>query len=153
MYNMTIRPNKYTVNHPHAFSNFDSFDKFFEDFFGRPATRSSESTEFSPRVNISETDDNVQLTFELPGMEKADIKVVVADDMLTVSGKREFSSEENKNGLIRSEIRTGSFSRSFSLPEAVDRENISADYKNGLLEVTLAKAEEVKPREIDVQIS
>ena len=153
MYHIINRPNRCTVERPHTFGDFDSFDGFFEDFFGRPARRSAESTGFSPRVNINETDENVRLTFELPGMEKADIKVAVADDMLTVSGKREFSSEENKNGLIRSEIRTGSFSRSFSLSDTIDRENISADYKNGLLEVTLAKTEKVKPREIDVRIS
>ncbi|MDF1543889.1 MAG: Hsp20/alpha crystallin family protein [bacterium] len=108
---------------------------------------------FAPRVNITEDTDNFFLTFELPGMDKGNIKVVVQDDNLTVSGERKFEREESGDGFIRSEIRTGSFSRSFNLPDNIDAEKVKADYNNGLLEVSIAKAEEKKPKEIEVKIS
>lgn len=127
-------------------------DRFFDGFCGFPGVRSSASTEFQPRVNIRENDDSIALTFELPGMDKKEIKVAVQDDILTVSGERKFKSEQNENGCVRTEIRTGSFSRSFTLPDSVDREQVTADYENGLLEITLAKKEEVKPQEIEVKV-
>jgi len=104
-------------------------------------------------VMIRETNDNVQLTFELPGMKKDDIKVAVRDGVLTVSGSREFKSESKDDDYVRCEICSGSFSRSFTLPESVNSEKISADYKNGLLEIKLDKLEEVKPKEIEVKVS
>ena len=78
---------------------------------------------------------------------------MVKDGNLIVSGQREFKTEEKDETFIRTEIRTGSFCRSFTLPETVNAENIGADYKNGILEVRLAKLEEVKPKEIEVKVS
>ncbi len=128
-------------------------DSLFNSFFNFPSFRTEDSCDFMPRVNIKDTKDNVVLTFELPGMEKKDIKVTVKDDVLTVSGDRNFKSEEKEGGFVRTEISTGSFSRSFTLPDTVDGEKISADYKNGMLEIKLAKREEVKPKEIEVKVS
>lgn len=129
------------------------FDSFFDDFFNAPfISPAAPKTSFSPNVNVSDTDSEVNLTLELPGMEKGDIKVSVAEGILTVSGKREFESEEDSNGCLRCEIGSGSFSRSFTLPDTVNSEKISADYKNGLLEISLPKLEEVKPKQIDVKI-
>ncbi len=127
-------------------------DNLFNDFFNFPSYRTADSCDFMPRVNIRENDDNVFLTFELPGMEKKDIKVVVKDNVLTVSGERNFKTEEKGDGYVRTEISSGTFSRSFTLPDTVDGEKISADYKNGLLEIKLAKKEEVKPKEIEVKV-
>lgn len=128
-------------------------DRMFTDFFSVPTLVDNQDSEFVPRVNIKDTKDNVILSFELPGMEKKDIKVVVKDSNLIVSGQREFKSEEKGDTYIRSEIRTGKFCRSFSLPETVNAESVSADYKNGILEIQLAKLEEVKPKEIEVKVS
>jgi HSP20 family protein len=128
-------------------------DRWFNDFFGFPALESEGDAEFVPRVDIKDTKDNVVLTFELPGMEKKDIKVLVKDGNLVVSGERTFKSEQQDDNRIRSEIRQGKFSRSFSLPDTVNPENIGADYKNGMLEIRLAKLEEVKPKEIEVRVS
>jgi HSP20 family protein len=93
------------------------------------------------------------LTFELPGMDKKDIKVQVKDSVLTVSGKRELKSETKEGNTVRSEIWSGSFSRSFTLPDSINPEKIAADYKNGLLEIRMDKLEEVKPKEIEVRVS
>ncbi len=128
-------------------------DSMVSNFMNFPGFRTEGSSDFTPRVNIRENQDDVFLTFELPGMERKDIKVTIKDNVLTVSGNREFKHEEQDRGFVRTEISTGSFSRSFTLPDTVSGDKISADYKNGLLEVKLPKKEEVKPKEIEVQVS
>ena len=139
MRNLMIRPKRYGMT--------DDFDNLFNGFFG-PSCSSC----YSPAVDIRETDDNIVLTFEVPGMEKDDIKVWVEDNVLTVSGERKSNSEEKDHNYIRSEIRSGSFSRSFRLSKNVDLNGMSADYKNGLLVVTVARAEEAKPKEIEIKV-
>ena len=109
--------------------------------------------DFMPRVNIEETKDNVSLTFELPGMEKDNIKIMVKDDVLTVAGERKSFDEQKDDAFVRREIYSGKFSRSFTLPDTIDPDAVSADYKNGLLLVKLGKKEEGKPREIEVKVS
>ncbi len=128
-------------------------DRLFNDMFNFPTVRAESEADFMPRVNIRETKDDIRLTFELPGMDKKDIKVVVKDGTLTVSGERTMREEEKDENLIRTEIRSGKFSRTFTLPDTINAESIAADYKNGLLEVRLAKLEEVKPKEIEVKVS
>ncbi len=128
-------------------------DNWFEDFCRMPIRINQDQAGFSPRVNVDETKEEVRLTFELPGMEKKDIKVTMHDGMLTVSGKREMKQESSDDSCVRREIRAGEFARSFTLPETVDAEKISADYKNGLLEIKLVKREEVKPKEIEVKVT
>lgn len=129
------------------------FENFFEDFFGSQADVPFMGTEFMPRVNIKEDDDNVHLTFELPGLEKGEIKVIVLDSVLTVSGERKLMTEEKKENYLRSEINSGSFSRSFTLSDKIDQGSVKADYFNGLLEIKLSKKEEKKPKEIQVNVS
>ena len=130
-----------------------NIDGFFSNFFDTPAFWSDSGCCYFPPVDIHETKDDLFLTFELPGMEKDEIKVGVESNILTVSGERKTHQEENGQDFIRSEIRHGSFSRSFTLPKTVDLDKISADYKNGLLEIRLAKVEEAKPKEVKVKIS
>lgn len=126
-------------------------DNMFNTFMTFPRIE-TDSADFMPRVDIRETNDNVQLVFELPGMEKKDIKVVVKDNVLTVSGERKVATDDSEVRFVRSEIFVGSFTRSFTLPETIDSEKITADYRNGLLEITLAKKEAVKPKEIEVNV-
>lgn len=135
------------------------FDRMFNGFFNTPSHECSTDETATPRVNIEETPDHLSLTFELPGMEKDQIKVLVKDDVLTIAAERTLSGEDKDSDIhgadihVRREIRNGKFSRSFTLPETVDPESVSADYKNGLLTVKLGKKEEVKPREIDIKIN
>ena len=128
-------------------------NRVMNSFLGSPVCASGCDHDFTPRVNIKENDDLVSLTFEVPGMDKGDIKIVVEDNILTVSGERKLAGEQSEDNFIRSEIRSGSFSRGFTLPDTVDAEKVTADYKNGLLEVTLPKKEEKKPRQIEVKVS
>ncbi|MDH4158435.1 MAG: Hsp20/alpha crystallin family protein [candidate division Zixibacteria bacterium] len=143
MTNLILKPNR--TNR--------AVDQWFNSFFSMPTFEVNDHDSFVPRVNIRDNKDDVSIVFELPGMEKKEIKVVVKDHSLTVSGERKFEHQEKENGYIRSEIRTGSFSRTFTLPEYVSEEKIEADYKNGMLEIKLPKVEEVKPKEIDVKVS
>ena len=129
----------------------NEFDNFFNSFLN-PICHVEQKVDFSPRVNIVENDDQVDLTFEIPGMEKGDIKVLVQDGQLAISGERKLKEEKTEDNVVRTEIYTGSFSRAFTLPDYVESEKIQADYKNGLLEITLPKKEEKKPKEIEVKI-
>jgi len=126
-------------------------DRVFNSFFNFHPTR-HENHEFMPRVDVTESNENLVLTFELPGMEKGEIKVSVKDDILSVNGERKTQETNEGENYVRSEIHRGSFCRSFTLPDTVETENVSADYKNGLLIVSLPKKEEVKPKEIDIRI-
>ena len=128
-------------------------DRVFEDFFRWPTQHQHQLDGFAPRVNINENDNEITLVFELPGMNKSDIKVTLVDGVLTVSGQRDFKRESKEGQYYRQEIRGGEFSRSFTLPDTIDSDKISADYKNGFLEIALTKLEEVKPKEIEVKVS
>ena len=117
MTNLILRPTR--PNH------FNDFDRIFDNFFGhiaRPVSGNlaacdsgecSSDTEFAPRTDIVETDDSINLTFELPGMNREDIKVSINNDLLTISGERNSESKSEKNGYIRREINSGTFNRSF----------------------------------------
>lgn len=107
---------------------------------------------FPVRMDIIETEGMFRILAEVPGIEKDRIKVMVNNGILTISGERPGDKDDIRNA-IRSERFHGSFSRSFRLPESVDAGRISADYDNGMLEVTLPLKEEVKPREIEVKVS
>ncbi|MFH2036383.1 MAG: Hsp20/alpha crystallin family protein [Candidatus Zixiibacteriota bacterium] len=128
-------------------------DPILEDFFSIPSVFDRKIDGFTPKVNITETADSLKFSFEVPGINKDDIKVVVANQVLTVSGKRESHQKTEKENLIREEIYSGSFERQFTLPDSINSEAIKANCKNGILEVTLEKKEEVKPKEIEVKIS
>lgn len=106
-----------------------------------------------PPVDVFEDRDAVVLKAELPGMKKEDIDVRVENNVLTLQGERKREKELNENGYSRTERVYGTFCRSFSLPATVDVKKIDASYKDGVLEVTLPKVEEAKPKQIDVKIS
>lgn len=108
-----------------------------------------------PPVDIIERKDSIVVKAEAPGLEKDSFKVLVEDGVLTVSGEKKVEINENDKdqNFHRSERIYGSFSRSFTLPMNVDQMRVSAKYRNGVLEVTLPKSEEAKPKEIEVDVS
>ena len=112
------------------------FDKFFDDsFYG------GVKMDFSPSVDIAETDNSFELQFHLPGIKKSEIDISVEGDQLTVSGERKFENEKNEKNFHSRESYFGKFSRSFTLPEAIDAEKISANQEDGVLTVVLPKDE------------
>lgn len=105
-----------------------------------------------PAVDIFETKDNLVLRAEVPGVEKEDVKIHVENGILTISGERKFANEINKDNYHRIERAYGTFYRSFTLPTKVDENRIEARYTNGVLEVTMPKKEEAKPRQISISV-
>lgn len=105
---------------------------------------------WSPPVDVEETPERLILTAELPGMQHEDIDVELEDGVLTIQGeKKEEQKDENTQGLLY-ERRWGSFTRRFTLPRAVDPGNITANFENGILTVSIPKAEEAKGRKIQI---
>jgi HSP20 family protein len=112
----------------------------------------TERQSWTPSIDVIETDDAIKLKAELAGMDPADISIEVQDNVLTVSGERRFHEEVKEDKYYRIERRYGSFSRSIALPQTVNENGIEAKYENGLLEVSVPKAEIAKPKKIAVAI-
>ena len=109
-------------------------------------------TSFVPPVDVYEDDQHIVLKMEVPGIEQKDVDIRLENNLLTVHGERKFEKEEKEENFQRIERRYGSFSRSFTLPNTVDTENVQADYENGLLKIKLGKRAEAKPKQIKVNI-
>ena len=103
-----------------------------------------------PNVDIFENKDSIVLEAELPGMNREDFELTVENNVLTLRGERRFEKKDEADNYHRVERAYGSFARSFTLPQTVSAENAAAEYKNGVLRVTLQKREEVKARRIEV---
>lgn len=108
---------------------------------------------WAPAVDIFEHEGNLVLKAELPGVDPKDVDVRVENNVLTLRGERKFESEVKREQYHRVERAYGSFSRSFTLPNAVDTEKIKAEYKDGVLRVTLPQREEAKPKQIAVAVT
>jgi len=128
---------------------------FFEDFVNDWPFRSSifESADsWRPAVDVLQKDGNLVLRAEIPGVEQKDIEVQLDGNVLTLKGERKLECEEDRDNYYRMERYSGTFARSFKLPETVDRDKINADYKDGVLTVTIPQRPELKPREIPVAV-
>lgn len=117
--------------------------------FGPDQTLTASS--FIPAVDIYEDQHNLMLTAELPGVEDKDLDIRVENGVLTISGERKIEHEENQENFHRMERSFGRFTRSFTLPPTVNTDNVKANFDNGVLKITLAKREEAKPKQIQVQ--
>ncbi len=118
-----------------------------------PASDDLMSTGFVPAVDIYEDEHAITLKAELPGIEEKDIDVRLENQTLTLRGERKFEKEEQEENFHRIERRYGSFTRSFTLPNTVDTDNVKAEYANGVLHVRLPKRAEAKPRQIKVGLT
>jgi len=107
---------------------------------------------WAPSVDIFEHEGNLVLKAELPGVDPKDVDVRVENNVLTLRGERKFETEVKKEKYHRVERAYGTFSRSFTLPNVVDTEKIKAEYKDGVLQVTLPQREEAKPKQIQVSV-
>jgi HSP20 family protein len=131
----------------------DEMNRLFEDFFGHTPVRAGWTEGvWNPSVDVSEDKDNVVIKAEMPGMTKDDVKISVQDNVLTLKGEKKQEKEEKEKNYHRIERSYGSFCRSFQLPTTVKTDKIKANYKDGVLSVTLPKTEEVKPKEIPISI-
>lgn len=133
---------------------YNNVDRFFNEFgWGlQPAEELNEGS-WTPNVDIYETEQSYVLNAELPGLSKEEINIDVNDNTLTLKGEKKFEEKVEKENYVRVERSYGSFSRSFTLSDDVNAEAITASYNQGVLELTLPKKEEAKPKEIKVEIN
>jgi HSP20 family protein len=138
---------------------FDEFDggfwrsPFRSSFFDVTPLRRGEPTSVTmPVVDVSETDKAYEITAELPGMDEKDVEVKVANGTLTIKGEKQEDKEEKKKDYYRRERSFGSFERSFQVPEGVDADKIEANFKRGVLCVTLPKSPEAQKAEKKIAV-
>lgn len=140
------------TNFPTLFEE-KGLDDLFEGFF-RPIRHFGMDTgELMPAMDVTETDEAILVKAEMPGIKKEDIDISIQNGMLTVSGESKEEREEKKEGrVIRQERRYGRYTRSMNMGDNIDGEHISAEYKDGVLEITLPKlaVEETKKIKVDV---
>jgi HSP20 family protein len=125
--------------------------------FARPAARTNGKetmivADWTPTVDISETDGEYQIKAEIPDVKKEDVKVTLEDGVLTIQGERKQEKEEKGKKYHRIERSYGSFVRSFSLPDVIDEEKVKAEFKDGVLSLHLPKSEKAKPKAIEVKV-
>ena len=130
----------------------DRMNRLFRDSFGESREEALTTGSFAPPVDVYEDEHSVNLKIEVPGIEEKDIDVRVENNTLTVHGERKFEKEEKEENFRRVERQYGSFTRSFSLPNTVDSENIEANYDKGVLKIRLAKKAEAKPKQIKINV-
>jgi HSP20 family protein len=131
----------------------DRINRVFRDSYSGPAQDDALTTSsFAPAVDVYEDEHKVTLKIEVPGIDEKDIDVRVENSTLTVHGERKIEKEEKEENYRRVERQYGSFTRSFTLPQTVDTENVSATYDKGVLKITLPKKAEAKPKQIKVQV-
>lgn len=126
-----------------------TYPGFLDDFFGRdyyPVHYERNGFKSLPAVNITESDDGYTIEVAAPGLNKKDFKLDLDNNSLTIASVRDDKQEENNERYTRREFRYTHFSRSFTLPETVDSDKISATHKDGILYVNIPKMEEVKAK-------
>ena len=127
--------------------------------FARPAAAGTNGKEtmivadWTPSVDISETEGEYQIKAEIPDVKKEDVKVTLEDGVLTIQGERKHEKEEKGKKFHRIERSYGSFVRTFSLPDVIDEEKVKADFKDGVLNLHLPKSEKAKPKAIEVKVA
>lgn len=132
----------------------DRMNRLFEQTLSRTQGEAEGITPstWAPAVDILETPDSIVMKAELPGLKKEDIDIQVRDNTLTLRGERRFDKEEKQENYLRIERAYGSFQRAFTLPTTIQQERIRAVFRDGVLELTLPKAEEAKPKQIQIEV-
>jgi HSP20 family protein len=139
---------------PKPMNVIDDMDTMIHSFFNTDWNFPVRDTRnWSPAVDVKETDNSFVLTTDIPGLTKKDIKVNVANGKLSISGERTYETDQENDNYHYRERRFGTFDRSFKLPDTVDEEKISASFKNGILNVALPKNANILPKEREIKVS
>jgi HSP20 family protein len=129
-------------------------ENLFDDFFSpvqRGEGEQQNVSAWAPDVDLTEGKEAYTLRAELPGVAKEDVKVTLTEEVLTISGEKKIENEAKDQNFHRSERVYGTFCRSFRLPNPIAGEKVQAQYRDGVLTLTVPKAESVKPREIEIK--
>ena len=135
----------------HPFTDLaNDFEKVIENVFGE---LTHTDTDWAPRANVLETDENYSVELELPGISPDDVSVELSDGTLEISGSKSVSSEIEGTKVLKSERRHGAFRRTFKFNAPLEADKISAEFKHGILTVTLPKSAEILPRKIEIKVA
>jgi len=129
----------------------DQINRLFSEAFDRSSGEANLTT-WAPAVDIYETEQALVVKADLPDVKPEDLDIRVENNILTIRGERKFEKEEKEENFRRVERRYGSFVRSFTLPNTVNTEDVTADYSSGVLKIKLGKRAEAKPKQIKVNI-
>ncbi|MBT3945254.1 MAG: Hsp20/alpha crystallin family protein [Candidatus Marinimicrobia bacterium] len=139
---------------PRPRSLFDDMDNMISNVFEKDWNFPVQSkSNWSPAVDVNESDSSFMLTADIPGLTKKEVNVNVSNNVLSISGERKIEDEKESDNFHYRERLYGSFSRTFNLPETVKEEDISASFKNGILSITLPKHEIELPKEREIKIN
>lgn len=131
----------------------DRMNKLFEQTLSRSrAEEGIAPSTWTPAVDIYETPEAIVLQADLPGLRREDIDIQIQDNTLALRGERRFAKDVREENYLRIERAYGAFQRSFTLPATIQQENIRAVFRDGILELTLPKAEEAKPKKIAIEV-
>ena len=126
-------------------------DRVFDSFFGNGGNGDENgSATWAPRVDLAETEDGYLIHLDVPGMSKEELDINFHENVLTVRGERKAEEANEQRNYVRVERAYGGFYRSFTLPKAIKQDEIEANYQDGVLTIRVPKAEESKPRRIEV---
>lgn len=129
----------------------EGFDRLFDDRFFRPMWLATSDRPVQPALDLYTTPDSVVARVALPGVKPEEVDVTITDDVITVNGSFTSEQETTEAGYVHKELSHGAFHRSFTVPMAIKAELAKAEFKDGLLILTLPKTEEVKPTHVKVQ--
>jgi len=127
----------------------------FDDFFGRSSSDlwNGANLAFAPQIELSETEKEVRIAAELPGLDEKDVEVTLSGDLLTIKGEKKHEQEEEKGDYYRSERSYGYFQRSVQLPQGVDTDNAKAKFKKGVLKVSIPKTPEAQSNRRRIEVN
>ena len=127
--------------------------RLWEPFFRMPFfSEENQAARWNPPVDVLEENDRIVVKVEVPGIEEKDLRVTFEDGILTIAGERQFERRDDRS-YHRIERAYGSFTRTFTLPRSIDAAQINAAYRNGVLEVSIPKKEESKPKQIQINVA
>ena len=132
----------------------NEMNRLFNTFFDQPGATGrggGTSRRWIPAMDLVETNDHYVLRADLPGLSDEDVNIALEDNMLTISGERK-AEHEQQQGYYRLERASGSFSRSLTLPEGVDPDGVQAHFDRGVLEISIPKPEQKKPRQVQISL-
>lgn len=130
----------------------DRMNRLFRDSYSDGREESLTTSTFAPAVDVYEDEHSTTLKLDVPGIDEKDIDVRLENNLLTVTGERKFEKEEKEENYRRVERQHGSFSRTFTVPNTLDPESVTAGYDKGVLKIKLAKKAEAKPKQIKINV-
>ena len=126
--------------------------RVFERTFGAEGVKGTKGATWTPAIDAYETDTDIVVKAEVPEVDVNDIDITLTEDSLNLKGERKFTEEIEEDSYYRLERRYGTFQRSIPIPGEIKKDEVSADYKDGILVITIPKAEESKPKQVKVKV-